>query len=92
MRFTPISDLRAPEAFRFRCLSRMHLPVLRDNSGAELCAECDVAVTAGGDMAAGHAGWALDSPAARYGCCLYCWLPKTDWFDDDKCKKATRRN
>eukprot|EP00965_Chrysotila_dentata_P026027 862689-Pleurochrysis_carterae.AAC.6 len=25
-----------------------------------------VAVTAGGDMAAGHAGWELDSPVARY--------------------------
>eukprot|EP00965_Chrysotila_dentata_P228246 6196495-Pleurochrysis_carterae.AAC.3 len=92
MRFAPISDLRIPKAYRFRCTSRMHLPAFVDASGAELCGECEVAVTAGGDMAAGHAGWALDSPVARYGCCLYCWLPKADWFDEVKCKKATRRN
>eukprot|EP00965_Chrysotila_dentata_P104228 3442063-Pleurochrysis_carterae.AAC.1 len=31
---------------------------------------------AGGDMAAAHSGWALDSPVARYGCCFYCPLSK----------------
>eukprot|EP00965_Chrysotila_dentata_P002147 70726-Pleurochrysis_carterae.AAC.1 len=43
-------------------------------------------------MAAAHSGWSLDSSIARYGVCFYCWLGKTDWFDVDKCKKATWRN
>eukprot|EP00965_Chrysotila_dentata_P130342 4309646-Pleurochrysis_carterae.AAC.2 len=92
MRFSPISDLLVPEEFRFRCTSRMHLPSFKDASGALLCAECDVAISAGGNLAVGHAGFALDSPVARYGCCLYCWLPKKEWFDVDMCKADTRRN
>eukprot|EP00965_Chrysotila_dentata_P009735 316945-Pleurochrysis_carterae.AAC.1 len=59
----------------------MHLEAMRDATDTQdVCEESDVAVT-GGDMAAGHTGWALDSLIARYGCCLYCWLPKADSFD-----------
>eukprot|EP00965_Chrysotila_dentata_P215615 6188877-Pleurochrysis_carterae.AAC.1 len=61
MHFAPISDLRVPEAYRFRCFSRIHLPAFVDDAGAEVCAARDVTASAGGDMAAGHAGWALDS-------------------------------
>eukprot|EP00965_Chrysotila_dentata_P250466 6209467-Pleurochrysis_carterae.AAC.2 len=43
---------------------------------------------AGGDMAAANSGWALDSPVARYGCCLYCPLSKPNWFDSEKCASA----
>eukprot|EP00965_Chrysotila_dentata_P153047 5057953-Pleurochrysis_carterae.AAC.1 len=66
----------------------MRLPPVIDSLGATTCDACDVAVSGGGDMAAGHAGWALDSPIARYGCCMYCWLGKADWFDAAKCKTA----
>jgi hypothetical protein len=73
--------------FGLTCTSRMALGE---------CAECDedreVNLTAGGDMAAAHSGWGLDSPIARYGCCFYCTLPKRDWFDAGKCKLSTRRN
>eukprot|EP00965_Chrysotila_dentata_P102143 3371960-Pleurochrysis_carterae.AAC.1 len=44
-------------------------------------------------MAAAHSGWALDSPASRNpGCCFYCTLPKTSWFDAAACVKAPCRN
>eukprot|EP00965_Chrysotila_dentata_P056424 1872420-Pleurochrysis_carterae.AAC.1 len=93
MVFSPSTDTRLPAPYRFRCSSRMLLPALPStNGGADACAECEVSVSAGGDMAAGHAGWALDSPIARYGCCLYCVLGKPDWFDAAKCKSAIRRN
>eukprot|EP00965_Chrysotila_dentata_P038398 1275835-Pleurochrysis_carterae.AAC.1 len=52
--------------------------------------ECDLC--AGGDMAAAHAGWALDSPVAQYGCCFMCELKKQSWFDPKECGAARRRN
>eukprot|EP00965_Chrysotila_dentata_P099984 3303797-Pleurochrysis_carterae.AAC.2 len=72
MTFVPSSDPRTPPPFRYRCHSRMHLPALKGSTGDEICGPCDVAVAAGGDMAAAHFGWSLDSPVARYGCCFYC--------------------
>eukprot|EP00965_Chrysotila_dentata_P004499 146106-Pleurochrysis_carterae.AAC.1 len=47
----------------------------------------------GGNMAAAHSGWALDSPAQQVpGCCFYCILPKQKWFDRAACEAAPRRN
>eukprot|EP00965_Chrysotila_dentata_P068566 2266046-Pleurochrysis_carterae.AAC.1 len=92
MTFMPSTDERLPPPYRYRCVSRMLLPPLHSSDGEELCGECNVSLSAGGDMAAAHSGWSLDSPIARYGCCFYCWLGKADWFDAEKCKKATRRN
>eukprot|EP00965_Chrysotila_dentata_P092410 3050035-Pleurochrysis_carterae.AAC.1 len=92
MRFLASTDTRVPDMYRFRCLSSMQVPATAAADGSILCGECDASVSAGGDMAAGHAGFALDSPIARYGCCMYCWLKKEDWFEYDKCKTAVRRN
>eukprot|EP00965_Chrysotila_dentata_P170322 5621944-Pleurochrysis_carterae.AAC.1 len=86
------NDERTPLPFQFRCLSRTTLPPLLNSLCQEMCSKCDVAVSAGGDMAAAHSGWSLDSPIPRYGVCFYCWLGKAEWFDVDKCKTATRRN
>eukprot|EP00965_Chrysotila_dentata_P161027 5316739-Pleurochrysis_carterae.AAC.2 len=76
MRFVPISDPRIPKPFKFCCVSRMHFNCFADASGAKIFADCDVWVTNGGDMAAGHTCWALGSSMSYYGSCLYCWLSK----------------
>ena len=43
-------------------------------------------------MTAAHAGFAMDSPINRKGCCFRCLLEKCDWFNADKVKTARRRN
>eukprot|EP00965_Chrysotila_dentata_P224811 6194404-Pleurochrysis_carterae.AAC.1 len=92
MMFLPSTDERTPAPYCYRCAARMQLPALTNSIGEEICGDCEVAVSAGGDMAAAHSSWSLDSPVARYGCCFYCWLGKADWFDAHKCKSATQRN
>ena len=49
-------------------------------------------ISQGGDMAAAHAGYGLDSPICQHGCCFRCTLGKCDWFDPEKTKTARRRN
>jgi hypothetical protein len=51
-----------------------------------------VRISQGGDMAAAHAGFAMDSPVNRKGCCFRCCLEKCDWFNVHKVKTARRRN
>mmetsp|Transcript_43328 Transcript_43328/g.114597 ORF Transcript_43328/g.114597 Transcript_43328/m.114597 type:complete len:223 (-) Transcript_43328:38-706(-) len=51
-----------------------------------------VKLVSGGDAAAAHAGWAIDSPVCRHGVCFRCLLPKSMWADLEKCKTAPRRN
>ena len=50
------------------------------------CQLCD-----GGDAAGANAMAALESPPSRQGCCHYCELPGTAWYDRGKCDSATRR-
>eukprot|EP00965_Chrysotila_dentata_P045048 1496284-Pleurochrysis_carterae.AAC.1 len=82
-----------PEQYRRRCNSRVRLPRLHGADGGAACGECAieqvVSLGAGGDMAAAHSGWALDSPAQRLPrCCFYCTLGKQKWFDAAACESA----
>jgi hypothetical protein len=52
----------------------------------------EVDVIDGGDAAAGNAMAALEPPPSKLGCCLFCELRRTDWFDIAKCKGAKRRS
>ena len=46
----------------------------------------------GGDAAGANAMAALESPPSKMGCCHYCELPGTDWYNRSKCDSAQRRN
>eukprot|EP00965_Chrysotila_dentata_P185134 6111737-Pleurochrysis_carterae.AAC.1 len=84
----PISDSRLPVSCRIECSSCLSVPSADDAGEVEEAHD----LFAGGDMAAAHSGWAMDSPIARYGCCFYCPLGKPSWFDSGKCASVARRN
>ena len=75
-----------------RCDIEVEIPI-RPPKNSPLAFEFTRApVTGSGDCAAAHAGGAIDSPVARYGCCFRCTLGKADWINWKKCKGARRRN
>ena len=48
-------------------------------------------VCEGGDAAAGNEMAGLECPPSHLGCCYYCELRKTKWFDEQLCTAAQRR-
>eukprot|EP00965_Chrysotila_dentata_P242731 6205020-Pleurochrysis_carterae.AAC.2 len=61
------SKVEGGDAWKYKTTATLELPATAASAeeGAE-CVVCDV--VAGGDIAAAHAAWALDSPIADYGC------------------------
>ena len=45
----------------------------------------------GGDAACANASSGLECPPSKRGCCFYCELRRTDWFNQAKCSGAARR-